>query len=379
MKTTTPSCSALAQNGWNFGSLISSPATLPPMPAPRRPYFLTPSSSCSAARSGCCSATVAKATKRSGCAAHVSASLAFWIAHTCLARSRSALYQLGLMLRASTSMPCSSIACNRTATCVAVSRSGRSCDPPIFRPISASASGTAQCACTSTVFARLPLTTTSRRRPCARAGAAASTSQPTKAMPASAPAVVWRKSRRVVMAGLHRGSRCAHYTIARGRSLAMSTHPPLELSHTTLSEADALRFLEGHRIRLGSRTMDPKAQIVGEFVKSIRKPGYFPPLPELRQQLRTMVTLMDEPAPALERVEDVRIPGPAGEIPARVYAPRRGGAPLPMVAYFHGGGWVQGDLETHHGLCARLARHAGVLVVAVDYRLAPEHKFPAAV
>jgi len=125
--------------------------------------------------------------------------------------------------------------------------------------------------------------------------------------------------------------------------------------------------------------MDPKAQIVGEFVKSIRVPGYFPPLPELRQQLRTMVTLMDEPAPALERVEDVRIPAPAGEIPARVYAPRRGSAPLPMVAYFHGGGWVQGDLETHHGLCARLARHAGVLVVAVDYRLAPEHKFPAAV
>jgi len=77
-------------------------------------------------------------------------------------------------------------------------------------------------------------------------------------------------------------------------------------------------------------------------------------------------------------VEDVRIPGPAGEIPARVYAPSVGAA-LPVVAYFHGGGWVQGDLETHHGLCARLAKHGGVLVVAVDYRLAPEHKFPAAV
>jgi acetyl esterase/lipase len=156
------------------------------------------------------------------------------------------------------------------------------------------------------------------------------------------------------------------------------THPPLELAHTLMSEEDALRFLDGHRISLGSRTMDPKAQIVGEFVKSIRVPGYFPPLPELRQQLRTMVTLMDEPAPALPRVEDIRIPGPAGEIPARLYASGTG-APRPAVAYFHGGGWVQGDLETHHGLCARLARHAGVLVVAVDYRLAPEHKFPAAV
>src|SRR5687767_2349566 len=158
-----------------------------------------------------------------------------------------------------------------------------------------------------------------------------------------------------------------------------ATHPKLELSHTAMTEEEALRFLEGHRIRLGGRTMDPKAQIVGEFVKSIRVPGVFPPLPELRQQLRTMVTLMDEPAPSLPRIEDLKIPGPAGEIPARLYAPSAGGAPLPVVTYFHGGGWVQGDLETHHGLCARLAKHADALVVAVDYRLAPEHRFPAPV
>src|SRR4030095_15591734 len=72
-------------------------------------------------------------------------------------------------------------------------------------------------------------------------------------------------------------------------------------------------------------------------------------------------------------------------IPARVYDPIgvRGNvvpAPArPIVVYFHGGGWVQGDLQTHHGLCARLAQRSGALVVAVDYRLAPEHKFPAAV
>ena len=158
----------------------------------------------------------------------------------------------------------------------------------------------------------------------------------------------------------------------------MSAHPTLDMTHTAMSEEDALKFLEGHRIRMGNRTMDPKAQIVGEFVKSIRVPGFFPPLPELRQQMRLMVTLMDEPAPALPRIEDIKIPGPAGSIPARLYAPTIEKRPLPTVAYFHGGGGVQGDLETHHGLCARLARHAGVLVVAVDYRLAPEHKFPAA-
>ena len=159
----------------------------------------------------------------------------------------------------------------------------------------------------------------------------------------------------------------------------MSAHPALDMTHTALSEEDALRLLDGHRIRMGNRTMDPKAQIVGEFVKSIRVPGFFPPLPELRQQLRVMVSLMDEPAPSLPRIEDIRIPGPAGEIPARLYSSTVEKRPQPTVAYFHGGGWVQGDLETHHGLCARLARHAGALVVAVDYRLAPEHKFPAAV
>src|ERR1700693_4080726 len=138
--------------------------------------------------------------------------------------------------------------------------------------------------------------------------------------------------------------------------------PKLELTHTMMSETDALRFLDGYRISRGGRTMDPKAQIVGEFVKSIRVPGYYPPLPELRQQLRTMVRLMDEPAPALPRIEDISIPGPAGSIGARVYSSAAKTAPArPVVAYFHGGGWVQGDLETHHGLCARLAERGGAL------------------
>ena len=160
----------------------------------------------------------------------------------------------------------------------------------------------------------------------------------------------------------------------------MSDLPKLELQHTLMSEDDARRFVEGHRISRGERTMDPKAQLVGEFVKSIRVPGYFPPLTELRQQLRTMVTLMDEPAPPLARIEDIRIPGPAGALPARVYdASSDRGTARPVVLYFHGGGWVQGDLETHHGLCALVASRSGALAIALDYRLAPEHPFPAAV
>ena len=93
-----------------------------------------------------------------------------------------------------------------------------------------------------------------------------------------------------------------------------------------------------------------------------------------------MVQLMDEPAPGIARIENITIPGPAGAIPGRVYDAAGVDAPArAVVAYFHGGGWVQGDLETHHGLCARLAFHSGAIVVAIDYRLAPEHPFPAAV
>jgi len=75
----------------------------------------------------------------------------------------------------------------------------------------------------------------------------------------------------------------------------------------------------------------------------------------------------------------VSIPGPAGVIPARHYRPAAGGEPTPLVVFFHGGGFVFGDLDTHDAACRLICRDAGVHVLAVDYRLAPEHKAPAAV
>ena len=77
-------------------------------------------------------------------------------------------------------------------------------------------------------------------------------------------------------------------------------------------------------------------------------------------------------------IENLRIPGPDGEIPIRIYTPDAP-APRPALVYFHGGGWVVCDLDTHEVVCTAMARRAGAVVVAVDYRLAPEHKFPAAV
>ena len=75
--------------------------------------------------------------------------------------------------------------------------------------------------------------------------------------------------------------------------------------------------------------------------------------------------------------EDRTIPGPAGHIPVRVYRP--GNEQAPVFLYFHGGGWVLGSLNTHHGVCATLSRLSGCVVCSVDYRMAPEHRFPAAV
>ena len=75
---------------------------------------------------------------------------------------------------------------------------------------------------------------------------------------------------------------------------------------------------------------------------------------------------------------DRTIPGPAGALPVRIYTPTEGSAPYPVIVYYHGGGWVIGSKEVYDGGARGLAKAAGAIVVSVDYRLGPEHKFPAA-
>jgi len=103
-------------------------------------------------------------------------------------------------------------------------------------------------------------------------------------------------------------------------------------------------------------------------------PIYSYPVTEARAIYEAGVPLTAGPADDVTSVEDRQLPGPQGPIPVRVY---RGGDLPGTFVFFHGGGWVVGNLDTHDVMCRAIARRAGCRLVAVDYRLAPEHPYPA--
>jgi len=105
------------------------------------------------------------------------------------------------------------------------------------------------------------------------------------------------------------------------------------------------------------------------------------PVDEARKATEGLKMLAGDPE-QVARVEDRKIPGKAGAIPVRIYTPEKSAAekdgPFPVLVYIHGGGWVICDLDTHDNICRAISRRSGAVVVSVDYRLAPEHKYPAA-
>jgi acetyl esterase len=127
----------------------------------------------------------------------------------------------------------------------------------------------------------------------------------------------------------------------------------------------------------------PMDQATAEFVKSM---SGFAPRPwedgtsaaDLQRFIAGAASRMPVTRP-LPRVEDRTIPGPAGELPIRVYWPVAEARRLPVVVFFHGGGWVIGNLDTHDDQCRAFAELGEAIVVSVDYRLAPRHPYPAAV
>ncbi|OYZ39397.1 MAG: lipase, partial [Novosphingobium sp. 16-62-11] len=106
-----------------------------------------------------------------------------------------------------------------------------------------------------------------------------------------------------------------------------------------------------------------------------------PPMSELGlEAARASYLAMGQLAEAAPRdlavIRDLTCPGPAGDIPLRLYDARAEREAGPAVVFFHGGGFVIGDLDSHHSLCTEIAAEIDLPVIAVDYRLAPEHPFP---
>jgi acetyl esterase len=124
--------------------------------------------------------------------------------------------------------------------------------------------------------------------------------------------------------------------------------------------------------------LEPDAWLLARLAGRDAVPvGSMPPA-QLRAEFARRLAAVALPPPPTVRASDVTLAGAAGPLTARLYVPaeaQRGG---PLLVYYHGGGWVEGSAATHEPSCALLAHLAGVRVLSVDYRLAPEHPFPAA-
>ncbi|MDA9504714.1 acetyl hydrolase [Bradyrhizobium sp. CCBAU 11386] len=128
--------------------------------------------------------------------------------------------------------------------------------------------------------------------------------------------------------------------------------------------------------------LDPDAATVYKAFQEAGRPAYETlTAPEARAYYAQARFATNPEPPELARVAPLAIPAPHGVIPARIYVPtdpRRQNGLSPALVFFHGGGWVIGDLDSHDVVCRQLAAEAALIVISVDYRLAPEHKFPAA-
>ncbi len=139
-----------------------------------------------------------------------------------------------------------------------------------------------------------------------------------------------------------------------------------------------IRMMSGKPIVGRGVELDPLTQFLGVAAK--KQPGIdtVPPL-DGRAALDAAAKSLQADVPASVSFRDGTVPGPGGEIPIRIYTPRKTSTPPPLTLFFHFGGYVIGSRETCHGFCGLLAERAHTIVVSVDYRLAPEHPFPAPV
>jgi acetyl esterase len=127
--------------------------------------------------------------------------------------------------------------------------------------------------------------------------------------------------------------------------------------------------------------LHPEALLLGRLAAAGRSPmsDAFPVAEQRRRLALSARGLAGRTKDLPLTVTDHRAPGRGGDIPVRLYVPHAAETPGPLLVYFHGGGWVQGSIATHDASCRLLAHFSGVRVLSVDYRLAPEHPYPAAV
>lgn len=125
-----------------------------------------------------------------------------------------------------------------------------------------------------------------------------------------------------------------------------------------------------------SKQLDPDAQVLLDVMRAVGAPALHTlSVEQARAQARAALRTRGQPL-ALHHVEDVSLPSPHGGLALRLYRPRPG--VLPFALFLHGGGWVLNDLDTHDRLCRRIALRSGWMIAALDYRRAPEHRYPAA-
>ncbi len=139
-----------------------------------------------------------------------------------------------------------------------------------------------------------------------------------------------------------------------------------------------IKRLAGTPLVINGRTLDPEIQLLLKLQRIEGPPAETQPITKGRRQILSTSRLVGGNQP-IGAITDRTIDGPGGPLPLRFYTPRGLKGSAPALVFFHGGGWIYGNLDSHDAFCRFLAEEAQVRVIAVDYRLAPEAPFPAAV
>ncbi|WP_146771669.1 alpha/beta hydrolase [Lentzea atacamensis] len=142
-----------------------------------------------------------------------------------------------------------------------------------------------------------------------------------------------------------------------------------------------IRAILGAPVEVEGAQLSPTAQLLIALERLVprKEPQAVPDLEAARKDYDIVSSVMHAGVARDVQVRDTVVAGARGPVPARVYSPADASGPLPLLVFFHGGGFVVGSVASHDGICRFLSRHGGVRIVSVEYALAPEHPYPAAV